>query len=284
MRKFPIPSDELAALIQERHWRDGLSLKQVAKEAGANYDTMRKAAKRYGIAVRSPGESITHHRTGRDVLTEGDRAHTEHAIQTWHVEGGLTLDQVAERVGLPRETLRYRCRKWGIALLPASASGVRFRIAGQSMSRRLLANMTVNDASGCWEYNNPHHTGYGMVTRAGRRHQAHRLSYEAFVGPIPDGMMVCHKCDNRPCINPNHLFLGTGSDNAMDMHAKGRFPVKRGVQVANAKLNDSLVADARRRAANGESIAAIAREIGVTLSCLHAAVRGHSWKHVKEPL
>jgi HNH endonuclease len=64
--------------------------------------------------------------------------------------------------------------------------------------------------------------GYGLVWKDGVKQLAHRVAYERKFGPIPDGMFVCHHCDTRRCIKPEHLFLGTQRDNMADMHAKGR--------------------------------------------------------------
>lgn len=84
----------------------------------------------------------------------------------------------------------------------------------------------VGKSDGCWEwtgYRAP--AGYGQLGRGPRNEGlalAHRLSWEFHYGPIPDGLLVCHRCDNPPCVRPDHLFLGTFVDNAQDMVSKGR--------------------------------------------------------------
>lgn len=79
---------------------------------------------------------------------------------------------------------------------------------------------TTRMPNGCWEWHGARNDrGYGTVTKNVR---AHRYAYELLGGPIPEGMCVCHTCDNPPCINPAHLFLGTIGENNRDRHAKGR--------------------------------------------------------------
>lgn len=88
---------------------------------------------------------------------------------------------------------------------------------------------------GCWDWKLClDKDGYGKAWVSGGHKRAHRLSYTAFKGDIPEGMLVCHNCDNRKCVNPSHLFLGTHQDNTQDMCKKGR--QAKGVCAGGAKL------------------------------------------------
>ena len=94
-----------------------------------------------------------------------------------------------------------------------------------------IQRATQTDEAGCWNWMlSKDRIGYGrMKVQLGSRERfrftsAHRYAYEVFIGEIPDGMYVLHKCDNRACCNPDHLFLGTQQDNMLDMWRKGRGP------------------------------------------------------------
>lgn len=134
---------------------------------------------------------------------------------------------------------------------------------------------TSGGPDGCWPWTahrNP--KGYGRLSVNGRGMMAHRLSYEIHVGPVPAGMLVCHRCDNPPCINPVHLFLGTPADNSADMAAKGRSPRVRNERSGKARLSNAQVDEMRRRRADGETCVSIAKAFGVSAPHVSRVTRG----------
>jgi hypothetical protein len=128
---------------------------------------------------------------------------------------------------------------------------------------------------GCWTWIACRNAkGYGRLTINGSGFLAHRLSYEAHVGPVPGQMCICHRCDNPPCINPAHLFLGTQADNSADMVAKGRATRARNEKSGMAKLSDGQVAEMRRRRVAGESCESIAIAFDVSAPHVSRVTRG----------
>ena len=121
-----------------------------------------------------------------------------------------------------------------------------------AIQAKLMAYIEPEPNSGCWLWTASVRplSGYGQLRHAGKIRFAHRVAYEAFRGRIPDGLFVCHHCDTRSCINPDHLFLGTGKDNAQDMIRKGRqYCQRRSHCFRGHKLtpdNTYLYADQRR--------------------------------------
>lgn len=153
-------------------------------------------------------------------------------------------------------------------------------ILTQEVEDRLMSKVLWNgDEDECWEWQGALARGYGRLYVGNRVRQAHRLAYELFVGPIELGLSVCHHCDNRACVNPAHLFLGTQADNMADMAKKGRRCNRKGSANPRALLDEIAVAEIRRRYAgnHGEQVA-LAREFGVTRHVIYDIVHNRRWR------
>lgn len=136
--------------------------------------------------------------------------------------------------------------------------------------------------NGCWEFSGyKSKDGYGLLTFHGRPERAHRLSYKLSVGEIPRGLVVCHRCDNPACGNPEHLFIGTQSDNIADRVNKKRDGDHKGIKNGRAKLRENDVVEIRKYyAAGGSTKADIAVRYGVTDVLVGMIVRRKIWRHV----
>ena len=127
-------------------------------------------------------------------------------------------------------------------------------------------------------------SGYGVTNAmrpTGRRgpSRAHRVIYEALVGPIPAGKLLMHSCDNPPCVNPAHLRPGTDAENLADMAAKGRSA--RGSKHRAAKLDEPTVMEIRRKYATGKyQQRDLAIKYGLTPTPMSQLLRGITWKHL----
>lgn len=145
---------------------------------------------------------------------------------------------------------------------------------GASLDERLRHHGWTVTASGCWEWSGYREDfGYGLLAVGrGRPERASRAAYAAWVGTIPAGGVVCHRCDNPPCINPAHLFLGDRATNNGDMKAKKRSA--NGTRKVNWRLTDAQVDEIRAvYAAGGRSQLAIAEQYGVSQQLVSHIVR-----------
>ncbi len=146
-----------------------------------------------------------------------------------------------------------------------------------SSEKRFLEKVVKSD--GCWTWIGARHSkGYGMFALDGGHTTAHRAAYKIFVGEIPDRMLVCHKCDNRRCVNPEHMFLGSPKDNSEDMANKGRST--HGKKNPRAKLSDEQVCAIRERAAQGARQRQIASDFGICQQMVSLIVRRANWTRV----
>lgn len=166
-------------------------------------------------------------------------------------------------------------------------------------------------ADDCWNWQGSIGTnGYGKISIRSRDFNTHRVAWELTHGPIPSELCVLHRCDNRRCVRPSHLWLGTSSENTADRHAKGRdargeshgsrthperllrgdrHPARlhperlaRGERQHLAKLTVEMVVEIRSMLARGERGRDIARRFGVSEYCISDLRRGKTWRHVSE--
>lgn len=152
----------------------------------------------------------------------------------------------------------------------------RRRLSREEAEKRFSARIGRVTSAGCWVWTGkPDSEGYGRFKLCGEETGAHRAAYRLFVGEIPDGLFVCHHCDNKVCVNPSHFFLGTSAENIRDCVAKGRQP--KGTAKPDAKLDDEIVRTIR---ASSLPTAELSQRYGVSKQNIWAARTGRSWRHV----
>ena len=150
-----------------------------------------------------------------------------------------------------------------------------------SITERFLAKFTIGDKNECWNWKAAlDKRGYGAFTYNESRRCAHRYSYEFYKEEIPDGLCVCHTCDNPSCVNPNHLFLGTQKDNLQDMTQKGRRTC--GEDSHYAKLTENDVRQIRKLYATGKyTREQLSIMYDVSKGQIRRIVLYKLWKHIK---
>jgi hypothetical protein len=146
-------------------------------------------------------------------------------------------------------------------------------------SERFEEYVSPEPNSGCWLWDGgaeEDRDGYFRLALPGRKRQrAQRFAFEHYRGPIPPGMFVCHTCDVRCCVNPDHLFLGTSAENTADKMRKGR--EARGTMVNTNKLSPEQVLEIRNSTEDGGTLG---RRYGVTHSAIWGIRHRRTWKHL----
>jgi hypothetical protein len=154
-----------------------------------------------------------------------------------------------------------------------------------------LSSIREDGSSGCWEWtagrNLPPSLPYGRFKFHWRECKAHNFSYALFEGPIPDGLLVCHKCDNPKCVRPDHLFLGTPLDNVRDCHSKGRQSKEYsqllnrfGDKNGNAKLSELDAISILSKLKSGIKPMKLAATYGVTVGSIYHLRSGFTWQNL----
>lgn len=148
----------------------------------------------------------------------------------------------------------------------------------------------VKKTRSCWVWQGSKHGyGYGLIRVDTKMLLTHRVCWQISRGAIPHGLQVLHRCDNPPCVRPEHLFLGTQAENVEDMVRKGRVAlgerrrperIPRGENHVRSKLTTAKVRQIRKRYATGETQDELAREFGVAQSLISVIVHRKKWVHV----
>lgn len=138
----------------------------------------------------------------------------------------------------------------------------------------------VDKGDSCWLWTGKRRFGYGRFNVRNTWLLAHRWIYAATYGPIPDGLFVCHRCDNPGCVRPDHLFLGTAADNLADCARKGRRVFAVGEANPKTRLTSVQVGQIRLAHQGGAIVSRLAKQYGVNPNCIRDVVRRITWKHI----
>lgn len=148
-----------------------------------------------------------------------------------------------------------------------------------TIKERFLSKVEKTETCWTWKAGTFNETGYGQFWMRRRPHGAHVASYKLFVGKVPKGLMVRHKCDNRICVNPDHLEIGTHSDNMKDMIRRGRAD-RKGEKAHNVKLDNKTVKRIKRALRSGKRVIDIHRSMAIRIHTVSDIKHGRIWKNV----
>lgn len=153
-----------------------------------------------------------------------------------------------------------------------------YTINPETLEERFLKYVKKTDA--CWLWTgNKSHNGYGQIEINGKCCRAHRVSYQLYRGETPNNLQVCHSCDIKSCVNPEHLFLGTAKENIKDKVTKNR--QAKGNNVAGSKLNSQQVLEIRNKYIPFQyTTSMLAEEYGISRATVHRIAMKKIWRHV----
>lgn len=160
-----------------------------------------------------------------------------------------------------------------------------------TLEKNFWERVAIRSSNECWEWKDGKRSGYGRLYHRGKYYSAHRISWHLHYGSIPEGMCICHHCDNKGCVNPKHLFIGTIADNNKNRDNKGRQKFRflygkdhpqHGTNSRFNKLSESDVREIRRLCASGEhTLREIAEMFGVVHGVISNIKQGRKWGWLK---
>lgn len=221
------------------------------------------------------------------VLTDGTVYVDSFGQESLRLPDVTALVEDVERLSEALAEARKR-RDDAEAMHAAASEGMTFRPMRRLTEKELVlfrSKVAAPNANGCTEWNAARQSlGYGAFGVGRQVFAAHRVAWFIATGEEPGERVICHRCDNPPCVNPAHLFAGSMRENSRDMVSKGRHKVpapRLGVAHHAAKLTVEQVVDLRAQyAAGGLNVRAAARSIGVSPRTLFQALAGRTWGHV----
>ena len=175
------------------------------------------------------------------------------------------------------------CGRGGLCVAPGHLELRTVGPAPRPVAERMAPFVAVGGPDECWPWTGKMASGgYGSIRdEDGRMTRTHRVAWRLANGPIPDGLMIRHSCDNPPCCNPRHLAPGTQLDNMRDMYRRQRANHPRGPRAANAKLTEADIIEIRsRHAARSSKLVEMAREYGLHRSQIERIVHRKAWAHL----
>jgi len=212
------------------------------------------------------------------------------------IESTCSIDG-CERISRARGWCKMHWKRWRTHGDPLVASLPRATVpAVERFWPKVSKELGQGPWGDCWEWAaNRHPQGYGLFWAHPKDVCAHRFSFELANGPIPEGMEICHRCDNPPCVRPSHLFLGTHADNMADCAAKGRAAkgerngrhtkpasTVRGERSGRCKIDDRQLIELRKLSSEGWSTRDLSARFGITTKHVCFIRARPEWRRTKE--
>lgn len=193
-------------------------------------------------------------------------------LEEHYVSGMLSTREIARIIGCTKTTILRHLRYHNIPIREKK------QIPSDPVER-FWGYVDSRDPAECWNWNaGTDKDGYGKFWTGSKHSRAHIFSWNLHYGPIPDGELVCHHCDNPSCVNPSHLFLGSPATNTRDAIRKGR--MRYGENHGRAKLTDDNVIEIAERLNYGETQTDLAKEFGVVVGTIGHIHHRRTWKSV----